>query len=456
VISVVIPALNESARIAWVVEFAKRSPLVKEVIVVDDGSVDGTPEVAGGAGARVITSSLLGKGASMEDGLRVAHEPLVVYLDGDLRGLSEELIPLLTAPLLEDRADFVKASFTREAGRVTTLTARPLLQTFFPELAHFAQPLGGIIAAKRSLLLRQRFETDYGVDLGLLIDCFMSGARVEEVFTGHLEHDSQSLEALGEMAKQVVRTLIQRAAHFGRLSTTQLLEVQEVERHTRAEMSIALACLNNAERVALFDMDGTLVQGRTIEALAAATGRGDDIRPLLDNPLMDPDLRTQAIAAALTGVPKTTFEDVARQIPLHDGAVEAVVGLRKRGYRVGIVSDSYRVLTEIVRRRVFADFSLSHVLRFTDGRATGDLTLCPLMFHTNGCPTHRVCKLNVLLHLEQKFGLNRSGFLTVGDSANDVCVLRQSGVAIAFEPKTPEVAAAAHRTLHGSLRPILD
>lgn len=86
-VSVIIPVLNESARIASVVAFALQSPLVAEVIVVDDGSIDGTPELAREAGAKVITSTLLGKGASMEDGLNAAQHEILLYLDGDLTGL---------------------------------------------------------------------------------------------------------------------------------------------------------------------------------------------------------------------------------------------------------------------------------------------------------------------------------------------------------------------------------
>src|SRR5688572_938006 len=66
-VSVVVPVLNESERIASVVRLAVRHPRVGEVIVVDDGSIDGTPELARKAGARVITSRLLGKGESMAE-----------------------------------------------------------------------------------------------------------------------------------------------------------------------------------------------------------------------------------------------------------------------------------------------------------------------------------------------------------------------------------------------------
>src|SRR5262245_7250379 len=187
-VSVVIPVLNESARVTSVVKLALRSRRVGEVIVVDDGSVDDTPELAQAAGARVFTSTFLGKGGSMEEGLIEARHDTLLYLDGDLAGLSDDLVERVTNPVLRGEADFVKARFMRRAGRVTVLTARPLLRTYFPEIAHFEQPLGGIISARKELLRQLRFENDYGVDVGLLIDAAALGARLTEVDIGHLEH----------------------------------------------------------------------------------------------------------------------------------------------------------------------------------------------------------------------------------------------------------------------------
>jgi glucosyl-3-phosphoglycerate synthase len=454
-VSVIIPALNEVANIEYVVALAHRCPQVGEVIVVDDGSVDGTPEAAIRGGARVITSSLLGKGASMADGLQAARGDILVYLDGDLRGLNDQLIELLSAPIRHDKADFVKARFSRSAGRVTALTARPLLQTFFPEIARFAQPLGGIIAVRRALLEKLHFETDYGVDLALLIDAHFLGARLDEVDIGHLEHDSQTLEALGEMAKQVVRALMHRAERHGRLSINQVVEVEEVERQSRAEFALVTGRLDGAERLALFDMDGTLLRDRSVVVLAKQAGRYDALREFLDRHDLTPADRARAIAKVLAGVPRAAFEEVARTMELSEGARETVVALRKEGYRVGIVSDSYRIITEIVRRRVFADFSVANLMRFRDGFASGDITLSPIFEHENGCPDHPICKWNVLLHLEEKLGIPASRILSVGDSANDICLLRQSGTGIAFEPKAQEVSAAADFVIHSDMQQVL-
>src|SRR4029079_12888375 len=83
-ITVVIPVLNESRRILQIVKFALQNRRVAEVLVIDDGSIDGTPELAERAGARVVTSSMLGKGISMEEGLQEARTDFLLYLDGDL------------------------------------------------------------------------------------------------------------------------------------------------------------------------------------------------------------------------------------------------------------------------------------------------------------------------------------------------------------------------------------
>ena len=188
-VSVIIPTLNEEKRISEIVKFCLSSRLVSEVIVIDDGSVDNTFEIAKSAGAKVFFSSMLGKGTSMLDGLWKSKEDVVLYLDGDIYNFSKSLIEEMVQPLLDNKCDFVKGRFHRTAGRVTALTAKPLLKAFFPEISEIDQPLGGIIAAKKDLLKNIKFETDYGVDIGLLIDAAQIGSRIIEVDIGSVDHD---------------------------------------------------------------------------------------------------------------------------------------------------------------------------------------------------------------------------------------------------------------------------
>jgi glucosyl-3-phosphoglycerate synthase len=131
------------------------------------------------------------------------------------------------------------------------------------------------------------------------------------------------------------------------------------------------------------------------------------------------------------------------------------VGLRKLGYRVGIVTDSYHVASEIVRRRVFADFTFAHLMRFKNGKATGRVTLSPAMAHTEGCCDHMICKVNVLRHLSERLGILPENVLAVGDNSNDVCLLGAVGQSFAFEPKVPQLYDVAQHVITGTLSTVL-
>ena len=146
-VSVVIPVLNEVRSIAAACSTCPAHPVVREVLVVDDGSTDGTAEVATDAGARVMTSSLPGQRRVDEGWHRGCHRRDSPFPGRrPSRDSSDDFVEKMVAPILDGAADLVKARFSRDAGRVTVLTARPLLGAFFPELAGFDQPLGGIVA----------------------------------------------------------------------------------------------------------------------------------------------------------------------------------------------------------------------------------------------------------------------------------------------------------------------
>jgi glycosyltransferase involved in cell wall biosynthesis len=280
--TVVIPALNESERIADVVRHALADPATAEVIVIDDSSIDDTARLARQAGAEVITSTMLGKGASMRDGVGAARCDLIVYMDGDLAGLRPNIVTDLCRPLVRGDADFVKARFGRVGGRVTELTAKPMLKVFFPELAHFAQPLGGLIAARVSLLKALTFENGYGVDIGLLIDAHRTGARLAEVDIGSLENDSQPLLDLTAMANEISRVIYTRARAAGRLHMEQIVAMYETQRQATATLDYILTRRRGRARMILLDMDGTITPERYVVELARATGHEAALAKLLD------------------------------------------------------------------------------------------------------------------------------------------------------------------------------
>lgn len=105
-VSCIIPAHNEAARIGAVLEVVARHPLIDEVIVVDDGSTDGTSAVAAGiAGIRLITlPQNRGKTAALAEGIARARGDLILLVDADLIGLAQADLTALIQPVLSGRA----------------------------------------------------------------------------------------------------------------------------------------------------------------------------------------------------------------------------------------------------------------------------------------------------------------------------------------------------------------
>jgi len=396
-VSVVIPALNEERRIADVVRYALSDTACTEVIVIDDCSIDATRELAEAAGARVLTSTMLGKGESMLDGLNAAAHDIVVFLDGDLAGMQPEIVSRLAEPIRAGRADLVKAAFGRAAGRVTELTAKPMLRVFFPELARLAQPLGGIVAARKALLRQLKFEAGYGVDVGILIDAHRSGARIEEVDIGTIDHESQSLTALADMAVEIHRVILDRAATAGRVTIDHLQAMFEVQRQERASFERTVQRIRPNSRVVLIDLDTAICAGNLHVNIANALGLP---APLADATRHDGGDTGRVNASLLRFVPQEKLLTIAGSLAIDDRAVGVINTLKRRGYVVGLVSRYFHPLVETLRKRVFADFVVANDVSFSnmvcDGTALQSIAFARI---GGGCSRHGECASNVVARL---------------------------------------------------------
>ena len=263
-VTVVLPAREVADTIGQIVERLRGlDPLIDQIVVVDASSRDGTAEVAARAGAEVHQEAelvpefgqVLGKGDAMWRALAAADGELIVYLDSDTRDFEPHFATGMLGPLICDDARFVKGHFRRpytavegerrpaDGGRVTELTARPLLSAFYPELAAFVQPLAGEVAARRSLFDRLPFATGSAIETSMLLHARDLLGGTEGMAQGDLEeryNRHQPLRALGPMAYAVLRAVLERLRAEGRLTDDhappfqtaegQLIQVELVER----------------------------------------------------------------------------------------------------------------------------------------------------------------------------------------------------------------------------------
>lgn len=428
-VSVIIPALNEEKTIRQVINLVSRSPIVDEILMIDDKSHDNTIKQSRLPKVRIYTSPIIGKGNSMRDGMLLAKNEVVVFLDADIVTYPENIAELLSGPILKDEADFIKSCFDRQAGRVTELVAKPLLSILFPELAKFSQPLSGMIGARKSLLKKIDFENDYGVDIGILLDMHAMGARITEVNIGYIENRMQSWEQLGKMSREVSRSILKRAKSI-EVNNLETLETFSVIR-TQMDYAIRESLLGK-EKMIVFDMDNTLLESSFIMTAAQEFNFRDELINIVTE-FTNSYTRTKSIARLLKGRSFDEILGVVDKIKIIDDAAAVIKELKKKGYICGIISDSYDVVTNHLKNKLKMDFSIANELEFSKSIATGEVKV-PSAFMRNDrskC-NHDFCKSNVLFQLAEKYNIDIKNTIAIGDSENDICLIKESGIGIAF------------------------
>jgi glucosyl-3-phosphoglycerate synthase len=241
-VSVCLPARNEVGTIGPILEALL--PLIDagaiDQVAVLDESDDGTGELARALGAEVYRQSELrpefgpveGKGDAMWRALEIVRGDVVCYLDADSEEFGPHFVCGLVGPIAcGQEMSFVKGFYRRPfrvdgvqlpdgGGRVTELTARPLLNVLYPELAAIRQPLAGEVAARADLLRSLPFATGYAVDVALLIDAWrtLGLAGIGQVDLDVRQNRHQPLHDLGPMAAAVARAILIRVRREGRLN----------------------------------------------------------------------------------------------------------------------------------------------------------------------------------------------------------------------------------------------
>ena len=236
-ISLALPALNEEQTIGKVIRSIQRAlqqrvPLLDEIVLMDSTSSDRTRQIAEDLGVPVyIHQQVLpqygprdGKGEALWKSLYVTRGDVVLWIDTDIVNIHPRFVYGLLGPLLSRRdLMFVKGYYLRPVrvgrrmqagggGRVTELTARPLLNLFYPALSGLIQPLSGEFGGRRLALEQLPFSSGYGVETGLLIDLleqFGLGA-IGQVDLVERIHHNQPLTALSMMSFAIIQTVTRK------------------------------------------------------------------------------------------------------------------------------------------------------------------------------------------------------------------------------------------------------
>ncbi len=177
-VSAIIPAYNEGKTIGNVLRIVKSISLINDIIVVSDGSIDETAEIARDYGARVIElRENIGKGGAIKAGLNVCSSDIVLLLDADLIGLKIKHVLDLIIPVINDEADMTVGIFKN--GRAVTDIAQKI-----------APNLSGQRAIKK-YILEEIPDIDlvrYGIEVALTKHVNNDQYRVKEIFLQDITH----------------------------------------------------------------------------------------------------------------------------------------------------------------------------------------------------------------------------------------------------------------------------
>jgi hypothetical protein len=189
-----------------------------------------------------------GKGEALWKSLHVTQGDLLVWIDTDIVNIHPRFVYGIIGPMLASpNVQFVKGFYRRPlrsggkmqaggGGRVTELTARPLLNLFYPEISGVIQPLSGEYGGRRKALEQLCFFSGYGVEIGMLIDIFekFGLSAIAQVDLLERIHHNQPLEALSKMSFVILQAVMSKLEkRYNRPMLEEINKTMKLVRHER-------------------------------------------------------------------------------------------------------------------------------------------------------------------------------------------------------------------------------
>jgi phosphoserine phosphatase len=197
------------------------------------------------------------------------------------------------------------------------------------------------------------------------------------------------------------------------------------------------------KRLAVFDMDSTLIQQEVIDEIASLIGVEDQVSAITAaamNGELDFEASLRARCALLKGVPSTVWETLKPRITMNEGVPELIRALKRLGFKTAVLSGGFTPLASWMAGRLGLDYAFAnHLVVSEDGNSlTGELT---------GEIVHAQRKRQHVLEIAEKEGILLEQAVCVGDGANDLPMMGIAGLGVAFHAK-PKVQMQAPARLN--------
>lgn len=195
-------------------------------------------------------------------------------------------------------------------------------------------------------------------------------------------------------------------------------------------------------RLICFDMDSTLIQTECIDELAERAGVGDKVRAITERAMRgEIDFKesfTERVAL-LKGLDVSVMQDIAEHLPITEGVPRLMTVLKRCGYKIAILSGGFTYFGEYLQRKFGIDYVYANELEIgEDGKLTG---------HYVGDIIDGKRKAELLKLIAQVEKVNLAQTIAVGDGANDLPMITEAGLGIAFHAK-PRVQAGARQSIN--------
>jgi len=193
--------------------------------------------------------------------------------------------------------------------------------------------------------------------------------------------------------------------------------------------------MGSKSTLAVFDMDGTLIDGRLIEVLSKKFGLYGLVKQIQSDESISGYVKTKKIAAVLRGIEEREIAVALESIPLAKNSKEVISLLKKKGFKIGIITDSYGIAAQALLNKLTLDFFYANELKVANGLITGEINM-PLGWDKIGCfCKNSVCKrYHMEMHAE-KHCVDMKNTIAVGDTKGDLCMIKRAGIGVAYMPK---------------------